>query len=96
MSVDKATVRTITQLARIQMPEDELDTIAGEFANIVGWVEQLSEADTENVEPLDVVTEGHSLPWRDDTVTDGNRREDIVANAPESEDGMFLVPKVVE
>ena len=96
MSVDKATVRNIAYLARIRVSEEELDPIANDLNRIVGWVEQLGEVDTDGVEPLDTVTEAHRLPWRKDEVTDGRMPEKILANAPEAEEGCFLVPKVVE
>jgi aspartyl-tRNA(Asn)/glutamyl-tRNA(Gln) amidotransferase subunit C len=62
---------------------------------ILSWIEELREVDTTNVEPLASVT-GHSLPLRADKVTDGNKIDDILANAPEQASGFFVVPKVVE
>ena len=95
MPLDIETVRNIAFLARIKVPEDELDALAGELSNILGWVEQLSKVDTEGVEPMTSVVEMR-LHERDDVVDDGARREDVLANAPEREDGFFAVPKVVE
>ena len=95
MPLDIETVRNIAFLARIKVPEDELDALAGELANIVDWVEQLSGVDTEGIEPMTSVVE-MTLHERDDVVDDGGRREDVLANAPEREDGFFAVPKVVE
>ncbi len=95
MPVDKATVARIANLARIEIRDDELEPLAGELSHILGWIEQLREVDTENVEPMTSVTD---IPprMRPDEVTDGNRPEDILANAPERQDGFFVVPKVVE
>ncbi|MDP7667776.1 MAG: Asp-tRNA(Asn)/Glu-tRNA(Gln) amidotransferase subunit GatC [Rhodospirillales bacterium] len=95
MPLDIETVRNIAFLARIKVPEDELDALAGELSNIVDWVEQLSGVDTEGIEPMTSVVE-MTLHERDDVVDDGGRREDVLANAPEREDGFFAVPKVVE
>ncbi len=103
MSLDKDTVRKIAFLARIRVPEDALDPLARELSNIIGWVEQLSEVDTEGVEPMTSVAE-MTWPRRDDEVNDGDMAEDILANATEPErmsgeeanGGFFTVPKVVE
>ena len=95
MPLDIETVRNIAFLARIRVPEDELDALAGELSNILGWVEQLAGVDTDGVEPMTSVVEMR-LHERDDVVDDGARREDVLANAPEREDGFFAVPKVVE
>lgn len=95
MSMDKATVRRIATLARIRVPDEELDRLAGELGNILHWVEQLNEVDTSNVAPLASVS-GAKLPRRRDEVTDGGYRERVLANAPEARDGFFTVPKVVE
>lgn len=95
MPLDIETVRNIAFLARIRVPEDELDALAGELSNILGWVEQLAGVDTDGVEPMTSVVEMR-LHEREDVVDDGERREDVLANAPEREDGFFAVPKVVE
>jgi len=95
MSIDKATVAHIARLARIALPEDAREAVAGELNNILAWVEQLAEVDTDGVEPMTSVVEV-ALPLRADEVTDGARVEEILANAPRREDGYFVVPKVVE
>ncbi len=95
MSLDKETVRKIATLARIKVDEDALEPLAGELNNILGWVEQLSEVDTEGVPPMTsvVATEAYQRP---DRVTDGDKVEEILANAPEEAQGFFVVPKVIE
>lgn len=95
MSLDKATVAKIASLARIRVPNTELDALAGELNNIMGWVEQLSEVDTENVEPMSQAAD-LKLRWRADEVTDGGVQDKVLANAPDARDGYFTVPKVVE
>jgi len=95
MSVDKSTVSRIARLARIDIGEDRLEPMAEELNAILSWIEQLNEVNTDQVEPLSSVT-GHALPMRDDQVTDGQIAEKVVANAPETMSGFFVVPKVVE
>ena len=95
MSLDKATVREIARLARIDVPEQGLDVIVGDLNGILAWVEALNELDTATVEPLANVT-GHDLPARADTVTDGDDAARVMANAPDPIDSFFAVPKVVE
>ena len=96
MSVDKSTVARIAQLARIKVPEEDLDALADELSKIVGWVEQLDEVDTGGVAPMASTAEGTVLRQRDDVVTDGNCREAVLSNAPETTNGYFVVPKVIE
>lgn len=95
MSIDTATVRKVARLARIAVTEEELEPLAAELNAILGWVEQLRAVDVEGVEPMTSVTP-MALKRRPDEVTDGNRRDDILANAPDARDGFFVVPKVVE
>ena len=95
MALDRATVARIAKLARIKVPDEELDHLAGELSNILGWIEQLNEVDIEGVEPMTSVVEV-DLPKRDDIVTDGGYPEKIVANAPVKHDHFFVVPKVIE
>lgn len=95
MALDKATVARIATLARIKVPEGEQAHLAGELTHILGWIEQLNEIDTSGVEPMSGVV-AMSLPMREDKVTDGGRRDEILANAPASAHGFFTVPKVVE
>ena len=95
MSVDVDTVRRIARLARIRVEDAQAEGLVGELNNILAWVEQLGELDTEGVPPMTSVVE-QKLHLRQDVVTDGGRPDDIVANAPESAQGFFVVPKVVE
>ena len=95
MSVTSEQVRHIAKLARIAMSEDELERLVPELNKILGWVEQLGEVNTEGVEPLTAVID-QKLRLRDDTVTDGDIRDAVLANAPEAQHGFFAVPKVIE
>jgi len=95
MSVSPEQVRHIAKLARIAMSDEELDRLLPELNNILSWVEQLAEVNTEGVDPLTAVIE-QKLRLRDDAITDGNVRDDVLANAPEAQHGFFAVPKVIE
>ncbi|MEM0985402.1 MAG: Asp-tRNA(Asn)/Glu-tRNA(Gln) amidotransferase subunit GatC [Pseudomonadota bacterium] len=95
MSVTKDDVRKVARLSRIAVPEDRLETLAGELSGILDWIEQLNEVDLDGVEPLTSVVETQ-LPLREDKVTDGNKVDEILANAPRADDGFFVVPKSVE
>ena len=95
MSVTNEQVRHIARLARIAMSEEELGRLLPELNNILGWVEQLGEVNTDGVEPLTAVID-QKLRLRDDQVTDGDIREDVLANAPQAQHGFFAVPKVIE
>ena len=95
MSVTNEQVRHIARLARIAMSDEEIERLAPELNNILGWVEQLAEVNTDGVEPLTAVID-QKLRLREDAVTEGNIREDVLANAPEAQHGFFAVPKVIE
>ena len=95
MSVTSQQVRHIANLARLAMSDEELERLVPELNNILGWVEQLGEVDTDGVEPLATVVD-QKLRLREDKVTDGNCREEVLANAPVAEHGFFAVPKVIE
>lgn len=95
MSVTNEQVRHIARLARIAMSDEELGRLVPELNNILGWVEQLGEVNTDGVEPLTAVIDLKQR-LRDDVVNDGDIREDILLNAPEAQHGFFAVPKVIE
>ena len=95
MSVDAATVRRIAHLARIAVADGEVEHLQGEINAILDFVEQLKEVNVEGVEPMTSVTP-MKLRLRKDKVSDGGDPDKVLANAPQSEDGFFLVPKVVE
>jgi aspartyl-tRNA(Asn)/glutamyl-tRNA(Gln) amidotransferase subunit C len=95
MAVDKNTVAQIAKLARIKVDDAQQEALTEELSNILGWIDELGELDTEGVQPMTSVVEvQHSL--RKDAVKDGDRQDDILKNAPESKHGYFVVPRVVE
>lgn len=95
MSLDKKTVAKVANLARLEVSEEDLEKYGPQLSNIISFVEQLSEVDTDNVEPLASVVD-ITLRLREDEVTDGGYAKEILANAPEELEGFFVVPKVVE
>lgn len=95
MSVDASTVRHVAKLARIAVSEGEVEALVPELNNILGWIEQLQEVDVTGVEPMTAVIP-NSLRLRDDVVTDGGKRDEVLKNAPIAEHGFFAVPKVIE
>ena len=95
MQVDEATVRRIARLARIRITEDEARSLQAELSSILDWIRQLEEVDTGNVEPMTRVVP-IALKQRPDEITEGGIADDIVKNAPVSDDHLFVVPKVVE
>ena len=95
MSVDETTVRRVAKLARIAVPDEEIQSLKGELNGILNWVEQLNEVSVEGVEPMTSVV-AVSMKKRTDTVTEGGTPEKILANAPATEDSFFVVPRVVE
>ena len=95
MSVDEGTVRRVARLARIAVQDEDVPHLQGELNAILAFVEQLNEVDVAGVRPMTSVVP-LAMKKRVDIVTDGDRPADILANAPATEDGYFLVPKVIE
>ncbi len=95
MSVDQATVRRIAHLARIKVPEADVEGLRGELNAILAFVETLSEVDIDGVEPMTSAMP-MAMKKRADIVDDGGIADRVTANAPASEDHFFMVPKVIE
>jgi aspartyl-tRNA(Asn)/glutamyl-tRNA(Gln) amidotransferase subunit C len=95
MSVDQATVRRIAHLARIKVTDEEVPHLAQELNAILAFVEALSSADVEGIEPMTSVMP-MQMKMRADVVTEGDEADPIMSNAPAAEDHFFVVPKVVE
>ena len=95
MSLTREDVQKVATLSRLRMDEGKLDDMAPKLNNILGFIEQLGEVDTDNVEPLSNVARS-TLPLREDVINDGECRDKVLANAPEAEEGFYAVPKVVE
>jgi len=95
MSIDQKTVAKIAHLARIRIPAEEQQQLAGELGKILDWIAQLDEVDVAGVEPLASVNDA-ALRRREDVVNDGGKTGDILANAPAKTADFFTVPKVIE
>ena len=93
--IDKDTVQKIAFLSQLKVDDKNIDAVQKEFSGIVDWFSELSEVNTENVDPLLSVNE-QNLVCREDKITIENNAEAILRNAPATEYGYFVVPKVVE
>ena len=95
MALNQQTIQNLSWLARLKLPAEREGKILNDLQSILDWVEQLKEVDIDGVEPLVSVTDGIA-PMREDKVTEGDQQADLMANAPESVQGFYVVPKVVE
>ena len=96
--MDKDTVINIANLARIRVSEEETENLANELTNILTWIEELGEVDTESITAMTSVID-MDMPSREDLVNDGEDAERVLQNSPEKPDGgqkYFTVPKVIE
>jgi len=95
MSLVRDDVEKIAHLARLAVNESELDSVAAGLSDILKMVEQMSSVDATGVTPM-----AHPLhmtqPLRPDQVTEGDQRDLFQSIAPQTEDGLYLVPKVIE
>lgn len=95
MSVSADDVRRVADLARLDVSDDEVEFYADNLSRILSLVEQMDSANTENVEPL-AHPQDEPLRLREDRVTESDNREAFQEIAPSAEDGLYLVPKVIE
>ncbi len=96
MTIDRATVQKIANLARIEVPANEEEALASQLNGIFKFIEQLNEVDTKGVTPMTTAAKV-KLPYRKDVVSDGGYAADLLANAPDAaNDEYFAVPKVIE
>ncbi|UZE95220.1 Asp-tRNA(Asn)/Glu-tRNA(Gln) amidotransferase subunit GatC [Alkalimarinus alittae] len=95
MSIKREDAENIARLAKLQVSDDQLEKITGDLSNILSLVDQLQAVDTSNIEPM-----AHPMDaiqrLRADQVTETNNREAFQKIAPATEDGLYLVPKVIE
>lgn len=95
MSLTLEQVAKISRLSRIRLTDQEQENMKQELNAIFHWIEQLQQVNTDDVPPFsDLLT--LAMAEREDTVTDGDKVDLVMMNAPESAHGMFAVPKVVE
>ncbi len=93
--VTPETVRKIARLSRLHVEDERLSPLADELNGILGWIEQLGEVDVEGVAPMTSAVDMEA-PLRADAITDGGQREKVLANAPKSDSGFYVVPRSVE
>jgi aspartyl-tRNA(Asn)/glutamyl-tRNA(Gln) amidotransferase subunit C len=93
--MDLKTVKKVATLSRLEMNDVELEAVRVKIGNIMKFVEQLGEVNTDNVAPLANVVD-IKLRLRDDVINDGEQQQKVLSNAPESLEGFFVVSKIVE
>ena len=93
--VNAEDVKKIAKLSRLHVEADSLQPIAEDLNGILSWIEQLGEVDVEGVEPMTSAVD-MAAPLRADTISDGGKRDEVLKNAPKSDDGFFVVPRSVE
>lgn len=95
MSIQSEDVLKIAHLARLGIDQDQVESYASDLSNIMNLVEQMNQTDTKGIEPM-----AHPLDQvqrlRADRVTEENQRQSLQENAPNVEDGLFLVPRVID
>ena len=95
MSIDKNQVKKVAKLSRISLDDSKLETLSKDLVSILNFVEQLNKLDTNEIKPLTSIID-KSLDARDDTVSDGQIKDQILKNSPEKNEDFFIVPKVVD
>ena len=95
MKISKDDIIKVCELARLEFKEEELEKFTEQLGNILEYIEQLNELNTDNVEPTSHVLD-ISTPLREDKVVEWLSTEEVLKNAPESEDDFFVVPQVIE
>ena len=97
MSIDNKIVEKIAKLSRISLEDNEVNDLSLELSQILDWVEQLSEINTDDITPIfSSFDDAGDINLREDIISDGGYRDKVISNAPMSEDGFFLVPKVID
>ena len=95
MTITPEIVKKVARLSRLYLSEADVAHYTKELNGIMNWIEQLQEVNTDGVEPMAAVG-NMTLRYRDDVVNDGNQQQAVLANAPSSDYGCFVVPKVLE
>ncbi|MFT4106183.1 MAG: Asp-tRNA(Asn)/Glu-tRNA(Gln) amidotransferase subunit GatC [Lacrimispora sp.] len=93
--IDDETIEYVGILAKLDLDESEKEAAKKDMGRMLDYIDKLNELDTEGVEPMSHVFPIHNV-FREDVVENGDDRENILKNAPESKDGAFKVPKTVE
>ena len=93
--ISDETIEYVGILAKLELSEEEKEQAKKDMANMLDYIDTLNELDTEGVEPMSHVFPINNV-FREDVVTNGDDREEILSNAPESKDGAFVVPKTFD
>ena len=95
MPIDKNQVKKVAKLSRISLDDSKLESLSKDLVSILNFVKQLNKLDTNEIKPLTSIID-KSLDTRDDSVSDGQIRDQILKNSPEKNEDFFIVPKVVD
>lgn len=95
MSIEKGDIEKLSRLARINVSNDVADIVTDRVNDVLSMVDQLQAIDTTNVEPM-AHPQDATQRLRADEITESNQRQVLMSNAPAQEDGLFLVPKVID
>ena len=93
--IDDATIEYVGILAQLELDQTEKEAAKNDMGRMLDYIDKLNELNTDGVEPMSHVFPVHNV-FREDVVENGDDRENILKNAPESKDGAFKVPKTVE
>lgn len=96
MSLELKDIEKLAVLSRLSFPAEKLTTFAGEFENILKFVDKIQQLNTQGVPPLTSAAMVETTPEREDKITAPNNRDALMANAPAKEMGFFVVPRIVE
>lgn len=95
MKITDETIDYVSALAKLELSDGEKQKAEVDLGNILGYIETMSELNTEGIEPM-----SHAFPlknvFREDVVTNGDDRDNVLSNAPVKKNGSFVVPKTVE
>lgn len=95
MNITDETIKYVSALAKLELSSEEEEKAKVDLGNILGYIDTMNELDTEGIEPM-----SHAFPlknvFREDVVTNGDDRDNLLKNAPVKKDGCFIVPKTVE
>lgn len=95
MALDKSEVEKIAYLARLKISDTEAEEVAGRITDILALIDQMQSVNTDDVEPLAHPVDAVQR-LRADEVTESDRRDELQTLAPAAENGLYLVPKVIE
>jgi aspartyl-tRNA(Asn)/glutamyl-tRNA(Gln) amidotransferase subunit C len=93
--IQKSDVEKMVQLSRLELTDEEKEKFASQFSDILGYVEELSEIDDKNIEPIDQITDLSNVS-REDKITNDCDREKMLSNAPEQQDGFIKVKSILK